>query len=372
MSPRKGVLQTPRTPRRNDSNHRTPRSLRADRQLLFASPPANRTPQTQTGIGTRAFLLPPPSPCALPTPQGPRRVSGSTPIVPHDSGTLPQAPSRIQNVQWKDCEEEDTLSRGLNEVLVEHAATPPVQCHPSRGNIEPNDINTDGDADLLEEEYASSPLPPSSPLPASPLSSSGPTKYNDNHALPDANGQRTADAAWLLPDDSVDPTTAWFTDSDVGVWLTETEAWQTDTEGEPLPTDSDGAWLSDSDGIPSVFGNLASWLSDEADVETDGEVGAGVGTHAMGQDDAGFDTAAFRRVYESLVEHGGASVDADGTPDGDVTPGTQSDTGLARPIKSDFWESIRPLMGEDTLDDVGTASGAAHNMQALLDSLVGT
>ena len=362
------------TPKRNSSDHPTPRSLRTDRSLAIASPSkTTRTP----GTGTRPFLLPPPSPCGSRTPMRPNEAhskvsGGSPPIAVNDSDSQQQTPAsdiRAQNVEQDDnFKDEDMLIRELNDALLGgDVAIPSAQCTPSQGESEPRDI-TGGDANLAEEEFAPSPLPPSSPLPASPISS--PAKHSEGspdatHAVPDAG------ALWLLSDDGTGAPPAWFTDSDASAWLTETETWLTDTEGGLLPTDSDGAWLSDSDAM-SVFGDMTSlipsssasnWFSDtDVDVGTDGEVDS---TGA----DGGFGMAAFQRTYAALVEHEGQSGDT-GVPqggDGDTPSPSPASHGAASMTvaEAEFWKSMQPLLGEST------ASETAPDTQALLDGLVG-
>ena len=308
------------------------------------------------------------------------------------------SPSNKQNVERDKDSKEEVLSCEPDDVLLgEDMSIPPAHCSPSRltvdddqGTSELHDITSNGDASQAGEEYASSPLPPSSPLPASPFSS--PAKHHDSNfdaltinnlivpdsdiLLPSASDsdgpQAAVDAPWLSDDTR---TASWFADSEASAWLTETEAWLTDTEGGPLLTDSDGAWLSDSDG---VFGNLTSlppsstsnWLSDDADIDTDGEVGAMEGRGSA------FDTAAFESAFAALVERGGRSI---GKDEGGASGATVHGTRVA---ESEFWESMRPLLGENALVDAGRATGdvgnsidedgVAHDIQELLDGFVGT
>lgn len=260
-------------------------------------------------------------------------------------------------------------------------------CPDDQETSELRDITSNGDAPQAEEEFASSPLPPSSPLPASPFSS--PAKHNDssfdtptinNLVIPDSDilphsasdsdrPQAAPDPTWL----SDDACTAWFTDSEVSAWFTETDTWLTDTEGGPLLADSDGAWLSDSD---AVFGDMSSlppssasnWLSDDADVDTDCEVGTMEGR------DGGFDTAAFERAFAALVEREGRSVVDKEEGDGDS--GATHGTKVAEP---EFWES---MLRRSALDDRGMATEdmgdsanedkVAQDIQKLLDGLGGT
>lgn len=313
-------------------------------------------------------------------------MSGSpTPLVPKSSGiTGKESPSDKQNVErHKGSKEEHVLGCKLDEALIrEDRSIPPALCSPTcptvdgQGTSELRDITFNGDAPQAEEEFASSPLPPSSPLPASPFSS--PAKHNDrsfdtqtinNLAVPDSDilphsasdsdrPQAAPNATWLSDDVC---TASWFTDSEVSAWLTETDTWLTDTEGGPLLADSDGAWLSDSD---AVFGDMSSlppssasnWLSDDADVDTDGEVGTMEGRAG------GFDTAAFESAFAALVEREGRSVEGGGS-------GTKV-------VESEFWES---MLRRSALDDGGMASGdsaieekVAQDIQELLAGLGGT
>lgn len=317
---------------------------------------------------------------------------GPTPLVPADPGILKQQSPSGQNVDQDKSSKEDVdmLGRKPNDGLPgENMLTPPEQCSSSRPTVDDGqgtsgmgDVTYNGDAP--REEYTSSPLPPSSPLPASPVSS--PTKHHDsdfetstinNFLIPDSDillpsasdsdgPQGVVDTAWLSDDACA---ASWFADSETSAWLTETEAWLTDTEGGgPLLTDSDGAWLSDSD---AVFGDMSSlppssasnWLSDDADVDTDGEVGG------MEGPDGGFDPAAFERTFAALVERGGRGV-------ADKNEGGGSST---RAVESELWESLRPLLGGN---DTGTATGdvdesvdankVAQDIQKLLNGLVGT
>ena len=302
-----------------------------------------------------------------------------------------ESPSSKQNVEGDRGSKEDVLRCEPNDTLLgEDMSIPPAQCTPApltvdddRKTSDPRDITSNGDAPQAEEDYASSPLPPSSPLPASPFSS--PAKYhNSNFDTPtinnlivpdsdillpsasDSDGPHTAvDATWLSDDAR---TASWFTESEASAWLTETEAWLTDTEAGPLLTDSDGAWLSDSDG---VFGDMISfppssasnWLSDDADVDTDVEIGAM----------EGLDTAAFEKAFAALVEREGRSVSKN--------EGSGATHGM-RIVESEFWESMRPLLGGNALDNAGTATGdvgdsidedkVAQDIQKLLDGFVGT
>jgi hypothetical protein len=315
------------------------------------------------------------------------KVPGSpTPITPEDAETMKQeSPSDEQNVEPDKGSKEEVLGCEPDDALLgEDMPIPPAQYTPT-GASELRDITSNDDTFQVGEEYASSPLPPSSPLPASPFSS--PAKHHDsnfdtltinNFIVPDSDillpsasdsdGPReTVDATWLSDDAR---TATWFTDSEASAWLTETEAWLTDTEAGPLLTDSDGAWLSDSDG---VFGNMSSfppssasnWLSDDADIDTDGEVGV--------MD--GLDTAAFERAFAALVERGGRSVSKNESSGGSATHGT-------RGVESELWESMRPLLGGNALDNAGTATRdvgdsidenkVAQDIQELLDGFVGT
>ncbi|KAF8551018.1 hypothetical protein OG21DRAFT_1513295 [Imleria badia] len=400
-SPRKSVPQTPK----RSANHPTPKSARSGRNVPFASPSFSmRTPLTQTAMGTRAFLLPPPSPTLrTPHPRGQVRskmIGSSTPLVPVDSGIVnQQSPPNEQNFDRDTgSKEEDVDMFGRKPgdgVPEENMSTTPGQRSPTRptvdddgqGTSELGDVTSNGDAPQAGEEYASSPLPPSSPLPASPISS--PTKHHDSDfEMPTMNNLLVPDSDILLPSasDSDRPqgvvdtarlsddacTASWFTDSEASAWLTETEAWLTDTEGGPLRTDSDGAWLSDSD---AVFGDMSSlppssasnWLSDDADVDTDCEVGG------MDGPGGGFDTAAFERAFAALVERGGRGV---------VDKNEGGDSQGTRAVESELWESLRPLLGSNALNDTGTATGdvgesvdadkVAQDIQELLNSLVGT
>ncbi|KAH0829222.1 hypothetical protein J3R83DRAFT_2787 [Lanmaoa asiatica] len=405
-SPRKSVPQTPWTPKHISGNHQTPRSLRTGRNPRFVSPNlAIRTPQTQTGMGTRAFLLPPPSPCALRTPHlqiqvHPKVPGGSAPITPGNSMIIKQeSPSGKQNIkQDKSCKEENLLSCKPDDAhLGEDIPIPPAQCSPShltvnegQGTSGLRDITSNGDAFQAEEEDAASPLPPSSPLPISPFSS--PAKHHDssldtptinNLMVPDSDillpsasdsdgPRRAADTTWLSDGACTAP---WLTDPEASAWLTETEAWLTDTDGGPFLTDSDGAWLSDSDAVfgdmPSLPPSSASnWLSDDADVDSDGEFGA------MEGQDSGFDAAAFERAFAALVEHGGQSVGKDEVGGGGAAYGT-------RVVESEFWKSMQPLLGGNASNDAaGTAPGdagdrvdedkVARDIQELLDGFVDT
>lgn len=283
-------------------------------------------------------------------------------------------------------------------LLGEDIPTLPLQCSPThptvddgRGTSELGDITFNGDASQAEEEYTSSPLPPSSPLPGSAFSS--PAKHHDsnfytpstNNLVPDSDillpsardsdgPQGIADATWL----SDDPCTAsWFTDSEASAWLTETETWLTETEGGPLLTDSDAAWLSDSD---AVFGDMSSlppssasnWLSDDADVDTDGEFGA------MKGQGSGFDAVAFESAFAALVERGGQGAGKDETGGSGATHGV----GVVV-AESKFWESMEPLLGGNASNKAaGTVSGdasdavdekkVAQDIQELLGRFVGT
>ncbi|KAG8221359.1 hypothetical protein J3R82DRAFT_1531 [Butyriboletus roseoflavus] len=405
-SPRKSV---PQTPKHNSGNHQTPRSLCAGRNPQFASPSlAIRTSQTFMGMGTRAFLLPPPSPCALRTPHLQKQVyskvpGGLTPIIPEGSGIIKQgSPSDKQNVQPdKGCKEEDMLRCKLDDALLgEDMPIPPVRCSPShpnaddgRGTSELRDITFNGDASKAEEEYTSSPLPPSSPLPASAFSS--PAKHHDsNFHTPTVNNLVVPDSDILLPSasDSDGPqgatdatwlsdgacTASWLTDSEASAWLTETEAWLTDTEGGPLLADSDATWLSDSD---AVFGDMSSlppssasnWLSDDADADTDGEFRA-----MEGQGNSGSDAVALERAFATLVERGGRGADKDEIGGSGATHGAG-----VMVVESEFWESMQPLLGGDASKEAGTVPGGnaseaidedkvAQDIQELLDRFNGT
>ncbi|KAF8448689.1 hypothetical protein L210DRAFT_2619475 [Boletus edulis BED1] len=404
-SPRKSV---PQTPKRNSINHQTPRSSRSGRNAPFVSPNlAMRPPQSRTGMGTRAFLLPPSSPCMLRTPHRQNQMrsevpEASAPIVPGDSGIVKQeSPSEKQNVE----KGIDVLGCEMKGALLEkNPSIPPVECSPTRligdDNQETNelrDIASNGDGSQVGEEYASSPLPPSSPLPCSP--SSSPARHHDsdfdtptinNFVVPDSDillpsasdsdaSRGPADTTWLSDDACA---TSWFTDPETSAWLTETETWLTDTEGGgPLLTDSDGAWLSDSDAI---FGDMSSlppssasnWLSDDADVDTDGEVGQG--------QDGGFDTAAFERAFAALVERGGRSIGSNGEGNGSSSGATIGTHGTGE-VEPEFWASMQPLLGANlALDDaslLGAMTGGAvgtndkdkvvQGIQGLLDGSVG-
>ncbi|KAG6381882.1 hypothetical protein JVT61DRAFT_499 [Boletus reticuloceps] len=388
-SPRKSVPQTPWTPKRNSINNQTPRSSRSSRNAPFVSPNlAMRPPQSWTGMGTRAFLLPPSSPCMSRMPHRQNQMrsevpEASAPIVPGDSGIVRQEPpSEKQSVE----KGIDVLGCEMKEALLEeNPSIPPVQCSPTRligdDNQETNelrDIASNGDGSQVGEEYASSPLPPSSPLPCSP--SSSPARHHDsdfdtptinNFVVPDSDillpsasdsdaPRGPADTTWLSDDACA---TSWFTDPEASAWLTETEAWLTDTEGGgPLLTDSDGAWLSDSDAI---FGDMSSlppssasnWLSDDADVDTDGEVGQGQG---QGQD-GGFDTAAFERAFAALVERGGRSIGSNDKGGGGSSGATTGTHGTGE-VEPEFWASMQPLLGANlALEDasLGAMTGGA-------------
>lgn len=353
-------------------------------------------------MGTRAFLLPPPSPCAQRTQKQvhPNASTGSTPIVPEDSGiTKRESPLDKLGVEPdKGRGEEDMLRcEPDNALLGKDTPIPPAQWRPIRPTVddgretgELHDITPNGDAPHAEEGYASSPLPPSSPLPASAFSS--PTKYHDsafntspinNLVLPDSDILLPSASDSDGPRGIVDAT--WLSDdARAASWLTETEAWLTDTEGGPRLTDSDAAWLSDSDAVfedmssslpPSAASN---WLSDDADVDvdTDGELGAMEGR------DGGFDADAFEWAFAALVEHGGPGGRgaANNSKDG-AEAGASSATHSAR-VESEFWESMQPLLGANAIKDVGVVSGpvgsvgdprpVAQDIQALFDGLVGT
>lgn len=321
---------------------------------------------------------------------------GSNSNALNDSGALQQGPaSGTQNVgQDKDCNEEDMLSRELDEALLGEDVTIPLAqyspSHQDRGKSGRHDIASGSDANPTEVDYASSPLPPSSPLPASPFSSPakhfGAQTINDiavpdsGMLLPsasDSDGPRkAADATWLSDDAST--AAAWFTDSEASAWLTETEAWLTDTEGGgggPLLTGSDGTgtWLSDSDAVFGDMSSLASnWLSDDADVDTDdGELGAMGG---QGQD-GGFDTTAFQMAYAALVERG-RNVIKDGPQGGGALSAVTHAHDTQRVVESGsglFWECMQPLLGGGRgalNDDTGTAPEVAQDIQALLDETI--
>ena len=261
----------------------------------------------------------------------------------------------------------------------------------SQGTGELGGIGPDDDTPQGGDGYTSSPLPPSSPLPASPFSS--PTKHHDsdievstidNLLVPDSDillpsasdsdgPKRKIDTTWLSDDACA---TSWLTDSEVSAWLTETDAWLTDTEGGgPLLTDSDGAWLSDSE---AVFGDMSSlppssasnWFSDDADIDTDWESGPMKGR------DGAFDTAAFESAFSAFVEHGGQS--AIGQDVGGINGGVYG----TKEIDSELWESMRSLLGGNALEGAGTATGdigetvdgakVAQDIQELIKGLVGT
>lgn len=318
----------------------------------------------------------------------------STLVVPSDSGTVQQRSAfYTQDVeQDEDCQE-DMLNRELEEALLGVDATLPLApCSPSRparGKSEPHDI-TSGDANAVEEDYASSPLPPSSPLPASPLSS--PAKHDDgsldiNHVavpnldmlLPSADGsngpRKAPQPAWFSDDTNADAAAMWVTESEVSAWLTETEAWLTDTEGGrgPLLSDSDGtgARLSDPDAVFGDMSSLASnWLSDDVDVDTDeGDFGA-TGDDGL---DTGLDTVAFQRACMALAEHGGRVVGKDSLLDsGTTTTHSHSTPPRVVPSDSEFWQSMQPFLGGGGASNDAGATQVAQDIRALLDGLVGS
>ena len=373
------------------ANLQTPRSLRSVGNAVFGSPSlVMRTPQTQTGMGTRAFLLPPPSPCS------PRRVRSAVPECPPptaraDSGTMKQESSSDRKDADQDkVSKEDVISHEPDDVLLpDDILIAPGPSSSTRrymgdsqgtsklGGISPNDDTPQGG-----DGYASSPLPPSSPLPASPFSS--PTKHHDSDIeVPTIDNLLVPDSDILLPSasDSDGPKrkvdTTWLSDDACATsWLTETDAWLTDTEGGgPLLTDSDGTWLSDSE---AVFGDMSSlppssasnWFSDDADIDTDWD------GRAMKGRDGAFDTVAFESVFSAFVEHGGQS--AIGQDVGGINGGVYG----TKEIDSELWESMRSLLGGNTLDGAGTAIGdvgetvdgakVAQDIQELIKGLVGT
>ena len=362
-----------------------------------------RTPQTQTGMATRAFLLPPPSPCTLRTPRLQNHLrsevsGGSSPPVVENFGIMDQeSPSAEQIGDQNNGSKEEAIPICEQDgaLLEEDVSIPSEQCSLARPSVDNNqetsklpDIATNGNVPPVGEEYASSPLPPSSPLPASPFSS--PARHHESDfdsrtinsllvpdsdiLLPSAGDSDglpgVTDVAWLSDDACA---TSWLTGSEASAWLTETEAWLTDTEGGPLLTNSDAAWLSDSE---AVFGDMSSlppssasnWLSDDADIDTDGEGGT-----TNGQD-GGFDAAAFEQVIATFVERGGRS--ADGKDEGNGSGATSTSV-----AESDFWETMRPLVGGSAikLEDGAAAAGESvdqdkvvQDLQALLGGLVGS
>ncbi|KAN0074449.1 hypothetical protein V8E55_011861 [Tylopilus felleus] len=272
-SPQKGAMQTPWTPMHSGANLQSPRSLCSLGNPLFGSP----------GLVHSAVPEYPP------------------PTARVDSGTIKQeSPSDRQDADQDKVSKEDVISLepdDVDDILIAHGPSSSTrrnmgdsQGTSELGGIEPNDDTPQGG-----DGYASSPLPPSSPLPASPFSS--PTKHHDSDievptidnllvpnsdillpSVSDSDGpKRQVDITWLSDDACA---TSWLTDLEASAWLTEMEVWLTDTEGGgPLLTDSDGAWLSDSE---AVFGDMLSlppssasnWFSDDAAIDTDCEVGA--------------------------------------------------------------------------------------------------
>ncbi|KIK93032.1 hypothetical protein PAXRUDRAFT_119504, partial [Paxillus rubicundulus Ve08.2h10] len=184
----------------------------------------------------------------------------------------------------------------------------------------------------------------------------------------------TAEMAWIS---DTEGTAAWFSDSGASAWLTETEgAWLTDTEGGPSLTDSDAARFSDSDAI---FGDISSlppstvshWLSDEANVDMDGKV------RVMSGANGALDIDAFEEAFAALtdVEPG----DSDKNIKGEMA--TEGVLGVVD--YSEFWESIRPLIGANVgkVPDAGAPNISlaqavdqeklAQEIQVLLSSVVG-
>ncbi|KAF9228290.1 hypothetical protein BS17DRAFT_331741 [Gyrodon lividus] len=394
-TPRKSVLQTPRTPKRGTGSLQTLwRNAHTSKNLPPGSPSSiTRTPRTHMGKGTRTFLLPPHSPCVLRTPQRQKQeysgVSVSSSALAPTSGSTWMQKSSLspQNVEQEvDRTDEDMLIHELDEALqgldvptypVEDSghATADNDCRSSEEDTK----GTNDSVNQAEEVFAaSSPLPPSSPLqPTSPFSS--PSKDKDPSfdipimsklLVPDSDillrvsncDGPTVKTAWIS---DTGGTAAWFSDSDASAWFTETEgAWLTDTERGPLLTDSDAAWFSDSD---AVFGDMSSvppstasnWLSDDANVDTDGEVGAISGRSGA------LDAAAFEEAFAALT---------------DVEPGDEGGGRTTQEVEvgnySEFWEAMRPLIGideEGKVPDAGSVDQEklAQGIQGLLSGVVG-
>ncbi|KAN0074475.1 hypothetical protein V8E55_011887 [Tylopilus felleus] len=217
---------------RSGANLQSPRSLCSLGNPLFGSPGlVMHTPQTQTGMGTRAFLLPPPSPC---TPQKlnlQKQVRSAVPECPPptaraDSGTIKQeSPSDRQDADQDKVSKEDVISLepdDVDDILIAPGPSSSTrrnmgdsQGTSALGGIGPNDNTPHGG-----DGYASSPLPPSSPLPASPFSS--PTKHHDSDIeVPTIDNLLVPDSDILLPSasDSDGPKrqvdTTWLSDMHV-------------------------------------------------------------------------------------------------------------------------------------------------------------
>lgn len=129
------------------------------------------------------------------------------------------------------------------------------------------------------------------------------------------------------------------------MWLTETEAWLTDTGGALL-TNSDGDWLSDSD---TVFGDMSSlplssalnWLTSIPTASWDDGEPRRCIRHCRSRKGVCDPRGAWgmERLQGRGRRHRGS-----GAMHG------------MRVVESAFWQSMEPLLGENALDDAGTAT----------------